>query len=55
MFLRSLKKFIEQGKIRYVGLSNETPWGFVKIIFRYQRLKDLPRMMSIQNPYSLLK
>ena len=27
--LGNLKKFIDQGKIRYVGLSNETPWGVI--------------------------
>ena len=30
--LENLKKFIEQGKIRYVGLSNETPWGLSKFL-----------------------
>ena len=51
--LESLKKFIEQGKIRYVGLSNETPWGVMNYL-QLAKDKDLPRMMSIQNPYSLL-
>ena len=51
--LENLKKFVDQGKIRYVGLSNETPW----VVMNYLQLakdKDLPRMMAIQNPYSLL-
>ncbi len=51
--LENLKKFIEDGKIRYVGLSNETPWGVMNYL-QLSRDKDLPRMMSIQNPYSLL-
>ena len=51
--LVNLKKFIEEGKIRYVGLSNETPWGDMNYL-QLAKDKDLPRMMSIQNPYSLL-
>ncbi len=51
--LENLKKFIEQGKIRYVGLSNETPWGVMNYL-QLAKDKDLPRMMAIQNPYSLL-
>ncbi len=51
--LENLKKYIEIGKIRYVGLSNETPWGVMKYL-KLSKDKDLPRMMSIQNPYSLL-
>ena len=51
--LENLKKFIEDGKIRYVGLSNETPWGVMNYL-QLAKDKDLPRMMSIQNPYSLL-
>ena len=51
--LINLKKFIDQGKIRYVGLSNETPWGVMNYL-QLAKDKDLPRMMAIQNPYSLL-
>ena len=51
--LENLKKFIEQGKIRYVGLSNETPWGVMNYL-QLAKDKHLPRMMAIQNPYSLL-
>ena len=51
--LINLKKFINQGKIRFVGLSNETPWGVMNYI-KLSNDKKLPRMMSIQNPYSLL-
>jgi len=51
--LDNLKKYIDIGKIRYVGLSNETPWGVMNYL-KLSKDKDLPRMMSIQNPYSLL-
>jgi aryl-alcohol dehydrogenase-like predicted oxidoreductase len=51
--LGNLKKFIDQGKIREIGLSNETPWGVSKYL-EISKQKKLPRMMSIQNPYSLL-
>ncbi len=51
--LENLKKFIKQGKIRYVGLSNETPWGVMNCL-QLSKDKNLPRMMSVQNPYSLL-
>ena len=51
--LENLKKFIDQGKIRYVGLSNETPWGLSKFL-EISKNKNLPRMLSVQNPYNLL-
>ena len=51
--LENLKKYIDQGKIRYIGLSNETPWGVMNYL-KLHKDKNLPRMMSIQNPYSLL-
>ena len=51
--LGHLKKFVDQGKVRYIGLSNETPWGAMSFI-QVAKDKNLPRMVSIQNPYSLL-
>ena len=51
--LENLQKFIKDGKIRYVGLSNETPWGASKFL-QISNEKNLPRMMSVQNPYSLV-
>ena len=51
--LENLKKFIDAGKIRYIGLSNETPWGVSRFL-DISKKKKLPRMMSIQNPYNLL-
>ena len=51
--LITLEKFIEQGKIRYIGLSNETSWGLSKFL-EISKIKKLPKMMSVQNAYSLL-
>jgi len=51
--LGNLQRFIDSGKIREIGLSNETPWGVSKYL-ELSKEKKLPRMMSIQNPYSLL-
>ena len=51
--LIALEKFIKQGKIRFIGLSNETSWGLSKFL-EISKIKKLPRMMSVQNPYSLL-
>ena len=51
--LEALNEQVRAGKIRYIGVSNETPWG----VMRYLQLAEkheLPRMVSIQNPYSLL-
>jgi len=51
--LEALKKFIKSGKIRYIGMSNETPYGLSKYI-ELSKSKNLPRMMSVQNPYNLV-
>ena len=51
--LKILEKFIKSGKIKYVGVSNETPYGLSKYLEISQN-QNLPRMMSIQNPYSLV-
>ena len=51
--LESLNKFIKSGKIRYIGMSNETPYGLSKYL-EISKNKNLPRMMSVQNPYSLV-
>ena len=51
--LKILKKIIDQGKIRYVGISNETPWGFTKFL-EISNEKKLPRIVSVQNPYNLV-
>ncbi|NIC08001.1 NADP(H)-dependent aldo-keto reductase [Billgrantia bachuensis] len=51
--LAALKELVEAGKVRAIGLSNETPWGVMKSLQLAERL-DLPRVASIQNPYNLL-
>ena len=51
--LITLEKFIKEGKIRYVGLSNETSWGLSKYL-EISKTKKLPKMMSVQNAYNLL-
>ncbi|MDH3692961.1 MAG: aldo/keto reductase [Gammaproteobacteria bacterium] len=51
--LTTLKKLIEQGKIRAIGVSNETPWGAMSYLAESDKL-DLPRIQSIQNCYHLL-
>ncbi len=51
--LEALEKFIKKGKIRFIGMSNETPYGFSKYI-ELSKNRNLPRMMSVQNPYNLV-
>ena len=51
--LEVLSELVKSGKVRYIGLSNETPWGLMKFLSIAERL-DFPRIVSIQNPYSLL-
>ena len=51
--LKALKKFVDQGKIKYIGISNETPWGLSRFLEVAEQL-NLPRIVSVQNPYNLL-
>ncbi|MCT8985431.1 NADP(H)-dependent aldo-keto reductase [Shewanella phaeophyticola] len=51
--LEALAEVIKQGKVRYIGISNETPWGFMKYL-KLAEKHDLPRIVSVQNPYNLL-
>ncbi|MDZ7748297.1 MAG: NADP(H)-dependent aldo-keto reductase [Halofilum sp. (in: g-proteobacteria)] len=51
--LDALAQLVEDGRIRHVGISNETPWGTMQYL-RLAEEKGLPRVASIQNPYSLL-
>ncbi len=51
--LGALKELVDAGKIRAVGLSNDTPWGVMKCLDLAERL-GVPRVASIQNPYNLL-
>ena len=51
--LAALAELVRAGKVRHIGVSNETPWGVAEYL-RLQREQGLPRIVSIQNPYSLL-
>jgi len=51
--LNSLNDIIKSGKVRYIGLSNETAWGLSRFL-EISKRKNLPKMMSVQNPYNLL-
>jgi aryl-alcohol dehydrogenase-like predicted oxidoreductase len=51
--LEALAELVNAGKIRYVGLSNETPWGVMSFL-KLAEKHNLPRIISIQNPYNLL-
>ena len=51
--LEALDQLVKAGKIRHIGLSNETPWG----VSRFLHLAEThgwPRIASVQNPYNLL-
>ncbi len=51
--LETLSEFVRQGKIRNIGISNETPWGIMQYL---QAAKDLglEKIVSLQNPFNLL-
>lgn len=51
--LGALAELVKEGKVRHVGVSNETPWGLSEYL-RLARERDCPRVASIQNPYNLL-
>lgn len=51
--LSALSDEIKKGRIRYIGLSNETPWGTLKFLHLAEKL-GLEKFVSVQNPYSLL-
>ncbi len=51
--LETFDGLIKAGKIRHVGISNETPWGTMRYLEESEKY-ELPRVRSIQNPYSLL-
>ena len=51
--LEVLADLVKAGKVRYIGLSNETPWGLAKFI-RLAEQKGLPKVVSVQNAYNLL-
>jgi aryl-alcohol dehydrogenase-like predicted oxidoreductase len=51
--LEALAKLVKAGKVRTVGLSNESPWGLTEFL-RVAEQHRLPRMVSVQNPYCLI-
>lgn len=51
--LAALGELVTQGKVRHIGISNETPWGAMRYL-QAAESSELPRIVSIQNPYNLL-
>ncbi|MBA3581413.1 MAG: NADP(H)-dependent aldo-keto reductase [Gammaproteobacteria bacterium] len=51
--LQALATLVQTGKIRYIGISNETPWGVMQYLQLAQQ-HNLPKIVSIQNPYNLI-
>ncbi|MCH4822198.1 NADP(H)-dependent aldo-keto reductase [Gramella lutea] len=51
--LENLNDLVKKGKIRQIGLSNETPFGLMRFL-EESRKHDLPRISTVQNPYNLL-
>ncbi|MFY0989289.1 NADP(H)-dependent aldo-keto reductase [Halomonas sp. C05BenzN] len=51
--LSALKELVDAGKVRAIGLSNDTPWGVMRAL-QLAESHGLPRVASIQNPYNLL-
>lgn len=51
--LEALQDLVKAGKVRHIGVSNETPWGVAQYL-KFAETRGLPRIASIQNPYNLL-
>ena len=51
--LEALAGLVRAGKVRHIGLSNETPWGVTEFV-RLAEEHGLPRIVSVQNPYALV-
>ena len=51
--LETLAELVKEGKVRYIGLSNEQPWGLMEFL-RIAKDYDLPRVATVQNCYNLL-
>lgn len=51
--LQALAGLVQAGKVRHIGLSNETPWGLMEFL-RVAELHGLPRVATVQNPYALV-
>ncbi|MGM8361020.1 NADP(H)-dependent aldo-keto reductase [Flavobacterium sp. ARAG 55.4] len=53
LVLETLDGFVKEGKIKHIGLSNETPWGIMRFL-EESKYHNLPKIKTVQNPYSLL-
>lgn len=51
--LETLAELVQEGKVRYIGLSNEQPWGLMEFL-RVAKEYDLPRVATVQNCYNLM-
>ena len=51
--LAALAELVKEGRVRHIGLSNETPWGVMQFLHLAEKY-GLPRVVSVQNAYSLL-
>lgn len=51
--LAALDELVKSGKVRHIGVSNETPWGVMQFL-KLAEERGLPRIASIQNAYNLL-
>jgi aryl-alcohol dehydrogenase-like predicted oxidoreductase len=51
--LTTFDELIKEGKIKHIGVSNEVPWAVMRFIHESEK-HNLPRIVTIQNPYSLL-
>jgi aryl-alcohol dehydrogenase-like predicted oxidoreductase len=51
--LQALADLVKAGKVRHIGLSNETPWGIAEFV-RIAKQMNLPRIVTVQNAYHLM-
>ncbi|WP_286971221.1 aldo/keto reductase [Flavobacterium sp. UBA4854] len=51
--LETFDGLIKEGKIKYIGVSNENAWGMMRLL-EESKYNNLPRIKTVQNPYSLL-
>lgn len=51
--LEALSNQVEQGRIRWIGVSNETTWGIARML-EIAKAEGFPRIVSVQNEYSLM-
>ena len=51
--MENLEKLVKSGKVRHIGLSNESPWGILKFL-NIAKENNLPKIVSVQNGYSLV-